>query len=148
MSDELKEINNMLEEYILYLKTGAFKRFSVEEDIRLCENAIKDIDRMFSEIHSGRMKKFYKEYANMCRKSLLLSAEKDRGEVIKAISICEKVIEDPSYENCKELEHMLLIVCLDDEYDCVTSESDEREVLHRKMYYTLKSKLILLNNCF
>ena len=109
--------------------------------LQLCRKIISDIDEIFSCLHSKRIKNVYREHAGICRQVLLSEADINHNSIMQ----CEKVLENPSYENCKQLDYMLYEIYSSARYDGVYAKDEEQEKIHREMYQNINNKLMILN---
>lgn len=138
-----EEIKEIAEDYLLYLKTGAFRNVSVEKDIQVCSDFISILEKPFSRLHNDAIKNAYIEKASMFKDFYSGRVGVDEKIIRVVIDSCEKVLEDPNYRNCAALDDVLELAG-PDEYAGVPAENGEQDLIHRKLWRYINRTLELL----
>lgn len=139
-----EEVKRIAEDYLYYLKIGAFRNVSVEKDIEACSDFIEVLDKPFLRLHNEATKAAYIEKANSFKNSVLSRETSKEIIDIKIIKACEKVIKNPNYKNCTELDDILELIYPDENYGGVVAENKEQEFIHRKLWRYIDRMLRLL----
>lgn len=135
-----------IEPYLMYLKTGAFEKNTVEKDIELCENIINPIDNMLKTIYGDNVKEIYIEQANTYKSfiSSSIDAYSNQDLAITVIDACDKVIANPSYENCVYLDDVYML--LNPKFcDIKHTDNSKQEMAHVRLYNRLDAVKRMIN---
>lgn len=139
-----EEAREIAEEYLCYLKTGAYRNVSVEQDIKVCLDYLTILEEAFMWLHNDSIKNDYIEKAIVLKAFYSGREGVGKGVINEVIKCCEKVLEEPNYKNCTELDDILDIASPSKEYDGLPAENGQQEILHRKLWRYFKRTLQLL----
>ncbi|MBR4720255.1 MAG: hypothetical protein IK057_00690 [Clostridia bacterium] len=132
-------VKRIAEDYLYYLKIGAFRNIPVEKDIEVCSDFIEVLEKPFLQLHINSQKNAYIKKASHFKN--IVSGQGGLEEVIRC---CDKVMENPNYNNCVALDDVLEMIFPDESYDGVIAENKQQEFIHRKLWRYINKTLKLL----
>ena len=137
----------IIKQYKVYLCTGIFKNIPIERDIEVCQKVINSLDEFTKNLHSERIKEIYCEHAIVYKEFISTSIDNysKKELALDVIGACDKVIENPSYENCVAFDDFKALL---NPIDCIMrSNNIEQERVHVQLYNRLESVEVIVTMC-